>query len=238
LWAIPSYSYESADHFWNGDGRELSAYNRSKINTYALYAEYAFHERNSLTLNSGYLQIDESLNGRRQGLSALEAGWKFLLCNECRWSSTAELTVLFPVSKQTRRVHNSQPGAQISLLHSRWFAFRGGRGWIDLLLGYRRYAAAHADQLRGECAFNLLPCKNVRLTALAQFYWGHDGRWRSLSCHSQSRHCPAQALCTVQLEGAVQLCPHICAIAGFFEDFWGRRTFMRKGVLGGIWISY
>lgn len=234
LWAVPSYSYQTADHFWNRQGKTLCAYNHFRKHAYGFYAEYAINPCNSISLNSQYQQIRETLNGKKQGLSALEAGWKFLFHKNCNSSSTAELVAIVPVSRERRMIQSGKPGAQISLLHSHWFRCCRLKGWVDLMVGYRRREGPRTDQLRSACALNFLPLANLRVTGLTQFYWGYFESLRPVCKHKHSAH----ALCTFQLEGAFGICPHIYAVLGFFKDLCGRHTFNRKGVLSGVWIDY
>lgn len=236
VWALPSFSYQWTDTFWNRSGRRLPTYDRVTSHAYALYAEYALDPSNSLTLNGEYKRHKQPLCAKKYMANDLEIGWKHALYQNNSFALTAGLIAIVPVCRKSENHGNL--GAQFSLLHSQWLACCRKKCWLDLAIAYRRSAHIHSDQIRGEVALNFVPITELRLTALAQFQWncylGNSQR------HRLCRRCPPAVYrkCTLQIEGALKLFSHAYAVFGVFKDVSGRQVLMNKGVLSGIWLDF
>src|ERR1700747_2382045 len=93
---LPSFSYYSTKHFWNEENKKLPSYNHFKKKEYSLYAEYGLNARFSLTLNSGFSTVTESLNGNSRGFQDIELGFKNMIIKKNASGLTYQILALIP----------------------------------------------------------------------------------------------------------------------------------------------
>lgn len=232
-----SFSSYSTKHFWNSHGKKLKAFNNFDSNAVSLYAEYALNCQNSVTFNSSYEEVKESLNGRTYGFNDVELSLKHLIFADPKSALTVDTLAIIPAGDKKSSIRNGKFGGQISLLYSTYFCLFQRTGWIDFAAGYRMYQGFPSDQIRASLAVGYFFKSYVQMIATMKMIYG-VGNGRShhnlnhIACH------PNYRLIKGKLEGVIRLLPWVSLSLGGFVHLWGQHVGSGGGYFVGSWIDF
>jgi hypothetical protein len=234
---LPSYSTYSTDHFWNRQGKRRPTYNHFHRQSWLLYAEYALNNCNSFSLNGGYSQVEESLNGHSRGFEDAELGWKHLLYEGKTSALTSQLIGIIPCGDKKSSIRYGQWGFQANLLYSDIFSLFNRFGWYDLGLGYRFYNGFPSDQIRADASVGFDLTSRLFLIGSSHLEYGLFNGSSQHNFNHVVFH-PNYRLLKVNLECVVKICSHCYGSIGAFKHVWGRNVGAGGGFFGGTWILF
>lgn len=232
-----SYSTYSADHFRNKEGKRLPTYNKFFSHNYQAYAEYAFNNENSFTLNGGYTFGKTALNGNKFGWNELELGCKHLIWGSEDSALTIQGIAIIPCMKHKALITYGQWGAEAGLLYSRffWDCF----AWYDLGAAYRWYEGFPSDQIRANASLgiNFNPTFSLIGSCFVEYgvYNGKDGNAKNhILLNPNYRLIRAQA----EIRFSPLIFPYLTVTVGGFSHIFERQISLGSGFVGGLWLDF
>lgn len=232
-----TYSNYSTKHFWNGHGKKLKTFNDFDRNAFLIYGEYALNCRNSFTVNAGYQEVKESLNGSSYGFEDVELGWKHLFYSNEASAFTTDLIAIIPAGDKKSSIRYGKFGGQLSLLYSTYFCLAGKPGWIDLSAGYRVYQGFPSDQVRASLAVGYFFKSWLQAIVTSQLECG-VGNGESRRNLNRIAFHPNYRLLKTKIEGVARLLPWASLSAGGFWHLWGENVGAGGGYFVGAWIDF
>lgn len=234
LWSGSCYS---TDSFWNSNGTKLPTYNRFREQDYMVYAEYSITRRNSVFLNGGFTNVQESLNGDSQGGQEILLGWKHMVRRTSDSALTTQLIALIPPGNRNSSVRYGRPGAELSILYSKAFLIKGHRAWWDLDLGYRWYQGYPSDRVNGMAALGFVINPHNWIIATGQLDYGlnNGDKWGNSNNVTLN---PDYRLLLAKCEWVYRPFSHVALTVGGFMHVWGRNVGTGGGYYCGAWVVF
>ena len=235
--ALGTFSAYSTDHFWNKHGKKQPTYNHFKQQSYLLYVEYAIQPCDSLSLNGGFTQVQESLHGHQRGIEDIQIGWKHQFSGSDTSALTGKLTGIVPVGDKKCAVRYGKAGLQLALLYSQLFWLQQYCGWCDFDLGYRWYQGFPSDQIRADLALGVVVHPGIWLVASSQLDYGlfngqSRGNINNIVLNSNYRRLQGK------LECVFNLLTHLSVSLGGYVHFWGQNVGSGGGYFCGAWLDF
>lgn len=233
-----TYWTYSSDEFWNSNGKRCEAHNEFEKCEYNLYAEYGLTCRDTISFNSAWARIDESINGRTFGFEDLEIGWKRYLGTKWCHHISAELVGIIPIEAEYKPgLRYGQYGGEFNLLLTKGFELWERCGSYDLRLGYRTYCGFPSDQVRADAVFNIFPFSRLMLSASGHLEYG---LFNGSSKDDESLFLlnPKYRLFRGQLQATMCVYKGASVFVGYQRHLWGRNVGTNGGGYGGVQIQF
>lgn len=233
IYALFSYSYGQANHFWSKTGKSLKAYDDFRSQNVEAYMEYSLTPRDSVWGEVGYASTKEKYSGSKHKFRDSELAYKHIWWCERDKAFTTELRAIIPSGKAKLPVNYGEWGGQASVLYSQYFK----DGWFDSLLGYRFYDGSPSDQLRamGSIGYNIWSC--FYFIGTAELEYGLQRKDFQYNRHVIAYN-PFYRL--LRLKGEILFSPYdyITISLGGYKNVWGRMIGEEGGFYVGSWLYY
>lgn len=234
-----SFQYRTyqTDHFWNKNGKKLSAYNNFKEKSIGVFLEFSITNRDALCFEGWYDRIDESVNGRTFGFEDSELSWRHLLwCDQSRLF-TCQLLAIIPSGPRKTNLRYGRLGGEINFLYSNQFTAGRYYGYYDIQLGYRVYQGFPSDQIRNIVNIGFCPANWLLLNAESKLEYGlfngKKDRYRNTILFNSNYR-----LLNAKLEAIIFIHRYVSLTLSYYRHIWGENVGLGGGFLAGTIINF
>lgn len=209
-------------HFFNRHGKRCDSYNDYEQNGGYLKIEYGLTSKATVTAESSYQTICESLNGKSQGFDDTILSIRHFITRKGAYFASGEGKLIIPSGGRKYEVRYGRWGGELSLLLSKTLSIQKGLWWWDTKLGYCFFNGYPSDQIRAQAGLGA--CLNSRLTfyGKALLYYG---LWNGQKeCDNIIRYNANFRLLTVKIEAFIRIWRTFYLSIGTFQNVWGRNV--------------
>lgn len=224
------------NHFWNKNGQIFPSFNRFRKEEYECYLELGLTSCDTLTAQTDYAIVYESINGKCIGVEDIEVGWKHLIYQQENLFVATQLIGFLPPGSHKSTLRYGRKGIEADLLLTKWFPNETYCIYGDLQAGYRYYEGFPSDQIRaiGQIGIDFSPFQLIIAGKLT--YGIFNGR-KELHQNIILLN-PNYRLFKIEIQGLYHITPWLALAAGYAQHIWGRNVGNGGEFFGGLRFEF
>lgn len=231
------YHTYKTSHVWTKSGKKIPTWNTFKLQELKLFTTIYVLDNDCVSLNTSYMQIEESLNGNTRGFTDLESTWTHCFYKTSKRTLSSQVVAIIPSGGQKCELRYGRFGGELGLLFSHILALYQREIFFDLSAGYRLYTGFPSDQVRSSLIIGSQLADWIYLEARSDLECGiYNGKSQLRT--PLVRLNANYRLFKMQLRAVLNVYQNIYLGGGYEGNIWGRRVGTGGGFFAETWAIF